>query len=236
MDKDEIYQTLLDGLGRYLDNPLIRAVHRTVRRYPVPALAYAFNKNQMASKGWLVRELLLANGPDLGIVHIMGGWYGVLAALLLHDRRFTIQHIISMDIDPDCIEPAMLLNEPHVHSGKFSTLTCDVTQLNYTQLNHTGNSIGNTIGDADPGKGHEIPDVVINTSCEHLQHFSTWLQAMPSQALLVLQSNDYFSCDEHVNCVPSLQAFEQQAGLGSVLYAGELPRKRYTRYMLIGRR
>jgi len=217
MDKDEIYQTLLDGLGRYLDQPLIRAVHRTVRRYPVPALAYAFNKNQMASKAWLVRELLAANGPDLGIVHIMGGWYGVLAALLLTDRRFTARHITSFDIDPGCIEPARLLNDPYVQTGQFAAVTRDVTQLNYAE-------------------GLQIPDIVINTSCEHLQDFSTWLQAMPSQALLVLQSNNYFSCDEHVNCVVNLQAFERQARLATVFYTGELERKRYTRFMLIGRR
>jgi len=216
MDKDEIYQTLLDGLGRYLDQPLIRAVHRTVRRYPVPALAYAFNKNQMASKAWLVRELLATNGPNLGIVHIMGGWYGVLAALLLNDDRFIAEMITSFDIDPDCIEPALLLNQPHVHSGQFVAETRDVTQLSYSE-------------------GQSVPNVVINTSCEHLQDFSSWLHAMPSQVLLVLQSNNYFSCDEHINCVPNLPAFVQQAGLDTVLYAGELERKRYTRYMLIGR-
>jgi len=221
MDKDEIYQTLLDGLGRYLDNPLIQAVHRTVRRYPVPALAYAFNKNQMASKGWLVNKLLEVNGPSLGRVHIMGGWYGVLSALLLNDSRFDIDHITSFDIDPDCVAPAMLLNEPHARSNRFEALTRDVTTLQYAQ-NEANEKLA-------------LPDLIINTSCEHLQDFSRWLRAMPAQALLVLQSNDYFGCDEHVNCVSSLQAFTQQANLGAVLYAGELARKRYTRFMLIGR-
>ncbi len=217
MDKDEIYQTLLDGLGRYLDNPLIRAVHRTVRCYPVPALAYAFNKNQMASKAWLVKELLTVNGSDLGIVHIMGGWYGVLSVLLLNDPRFSVRQITSFDIDPDCIEPAQLLNQIHVQTGQFAAVTQDVTQLNYTGALQT-------------------PNIVINTSCEHLCDFSTWLQAMPTQTLLVLQSNDYFSCDEHVNCATDLAAFKSQADLGSVLYAGKLERKRYNRFMLIGRR
>jgi len=110
-----------------------------------------------------------------------------------------------------------LLNQIHVQTGQFAAVTQDVTQLNYTGALQT-------------------PNIVINTSCEHLGDFSTWLQAMPAQTLLVLQSNDYFSCDEHVNCVADLQAFKSQADLGSVLYAGKLERKRYNRFMLIGRR
>ena len=53
---------------------------------------------------------------------------------------------------------------------------------------------------------------------------------------MVLQSNDYFSCDEHVNCVTTLQAFEQQAPLSETLFSGQLKLKKYTRFMQIGRR
>jgi hypothetical protein len=38
-----------------------------------------------------------------------------------------------------------------------------------------------------------------------------------------------------VNCAPDLPAFQAQAPMAEPLYAGTLPRKRYTRFMLIGR-
>jgi hypothetical protein len=36
--------------------------------------------------------------------------------------------------------------------------------------------------------------------------------------------------------MPSLEAFAEQAALGEVEFAGALPMKNYTRFMLIGRR
>jgi hypothetical protein len=52
----------------------------------------------------------------------------------------------------------------------------------------------------------------------------------------VLQSNDYFACREHVNCVADLAAFRLQAPLAQTLFAGEREMRRYTRFMLIGRK
>jgi len=52
----------------------------------------------------------------------------------------------------------------------------------------------------------------------------------------VLQSNDYFACAEHVNCVSDLAEFRVRAPLSDVLFAGERRMRRYTRFMLIGRK
>jgi hypothetical protein len=80
------------------------------------------------------------------------------------------------------------------------------------------------------------PDLIVNTSCEHLADFGGWFARVPAGQLVALQSNDYYAIAEHVNCVPDLAAFRAQAPLGEVLYAGEQPRKRYRRFMLIGRK
>jgi hypothetical protein len=79
-------------------------------------------------------------------------------------------------------------------------------------------------------------DLVINTSCEHLAAFDSWYAAVPAGQLLVLQSNDYYAVAEHVNCVPDLAAFQAQAPLAEVLFAGTHRMRRYTRFMLIGRK
>jgi len=59
---------------------------------------------------------------------------------------------------------------------------------------------------------------------------------VPAGQLIVLQSNDYYACREHVNCVPDLGAFQAQAPMTLVLFAGARPLRRYVRFMLIGRK
>ncbi|HET6803602.1 MAG TPA: class I SAM-dependent methyltransferase, partial [Casimicrobiaceae bacterium] len=82
----------------------------------------------------------------------------------------------------------------------------------------------------------DVADLVVNTSCEHLPDFPRWYARVPAGQLVVLQSNDYFACTEHVNSVRDLAAFEAQAPLSDVLFAGERKLRRYTRFMLIGRK
>ena len=79
------------------------------------------------------------------------------------------------------------------------------------------------------------PDLIVNTSCEHVGDVRGWLDRLPAGTAVLLQSNDYFAEPEHVNCMTSLSAFEAAARLKNVLYAGELTLKKYTRFMLIGR-
>ena len=51
---------------------------------------------------------------------------------------------------------------------------------------------------------------------------------------MILQSNDFFDVEEHINCVSSLTEFNEQTPMTTVLYQGELPLEKYTRYMRIG--
>ena len=61
-----------------------------------------------------------------------------------------------------------------------------------------------------------------------------WLALLPRGARVMLQSNDYFSEPTHINCVPSLEAFIEQARLSTLDFSGSLKMKKYTRFMLIG--
>jgi len=51
---------------------------------------------------------------------------------------------------------------------------------------------------------------------------------------LVVQSNNNYEHEEHINCVSSLEEFAEQTPMSIVLYAGELKLKNYTRFMRIG--
>ena len=216
--KDEFYRDIIEGLAIHSGSALQRDVLATISRHDEPDIGAALNKNQIASKMWLADSLFGAMGAGLGDVTILGGWFGVLGAVLLHDPRFTIGKVISIDIDPRCAAIAEALNATHVRAGRFAARTADMLEIDY----------------APPGAPAD--DLVINTSCEHLAAFGRWYDRIPPGKRLVLQSNDYFACEQHVNCVPDLAAFQAQAPMHRVLFAGERRMRRYVRFMLIGRK
>ena len=205
---------ILRGLAAYTGSELTAALARTVIAHPRHKLSEAFGHRQIACKMWLRDELFKALGPKPGTIWITGGWYGVQAAILLDDARFEIDTITSCDLDPECAAVATTLNEQAAAHGRFTALTADMFTLDYRA---------------------GAPGLIINTSCEHIANLPAWLALLPSGTHVVLQSNDYFSEPEHCNCVPDLAAFKAQCNLSQTLFAGRLPTKNYTRFMLIGR-
>jgi hypothetical protein len=216
-DAEDRYRDILAGLATYFASPFVADVLATVSRFGEPDLGAALNANQMASKLWLADALAGAGGGRYGTVTVVGGWFGVLGAILLADRRLTIDRVISVDVDPRCAPVARSLNASH--GERFACVTADMLDLAYES----------------PQSG-AVPDLVVNTSCEHLPDFAAWYRRIPQGQLLALQSNDYFAIDEHVNCVRDLAAFRAQAPLSPLLFAGSRPHKKYTRFMLLGRK
>lgn len=184
-------------------------------------LHYAFNKNQIASKVWLLDRLAAVTPGRFETVYVLGGWYGALAALLLNDARFRVERVISIDIDPACAVVAQQINQHHAAAGRFEAVTADAAAVAYR-------SRGETDDLAD--------DLIVNTSCEHMPSDGRWFARVPQGSLLALQTNDYFACQEHINCVPDLPAFKAQVPLSEVYDEGALARRHYTRFMLIGRK
>ena len=212
---DEFYRDILAGLAVYEDSAFLRDILTTLSRHQEPGIAVALNRNQMASKRWLVDTLYATWGGRHANVVVLGGWIGALPALLLHDRRFEIDRIVSVDIDPRCAELARSLNATHVERGRFDARTADMRDIDYAA---------------------QKADLLINTSCEHVGDFDRWYARIPDGQRLVLQSNDYVAVREHVNCVPDVAAFRAQAPMRDVAFSGERALRRYTRFMLIGRK
>jgi len=209
---------ILRGMAALTDRAIVADFAHAVGKFPRADLAIALNHKQIGSKLWLrdrlVETLGDAAGGKLGDVLILGGWHGVLAAILLDDARLDIAHVTSLDLDPGCEEVARAINRRAVAARRFSAATGDMFAFDYASAR---------------------ADLVINTSCEHLADVAAWVALLPKGQRVVLQSNDYFREPDHVSCVESLAAFQAQARLAETLFAGQWPTKNYTRFMQIGR-
>ena len=193
----------------------------------------ALSEGQLNSKLWLLDRI---KGIDLGTVFICAGWYGVLATLMFEDENIYVDKIRSFDIDDSCWKIAEDLNEPwKADNWVFKASTLDIIGLfNYW---YSEDGLYHYFTTNIKGKRvhiKEMPNTIINTSCEHIENFTKWFNAIPTGKLVALQSNNYFEIEDHVNCVNSLDEFKQQAPLSNIIYEGELELEKYTRYMLIG--
>lgn len=203
---------LTRGIAVYSGSRLVAGLAKVISRHPEADIATAFNRKQVACKKWARDKLLECAGGSFASVWIVGGWYGIFAAMLRDDPRFEIAAIESIDIDPAVAPIARTLLAGM--AGRFTAVTCDMYALDYAG-----------------GR----PGLVVNTSCEHIPDLRRWLALLPPGTGVLLQSNDYFAEPSHVNCMPSLAAFAKAAGLAETSFSGELAMTNYTRFMLIGR-
>ena len=173
----------------------------------------AFSNGQIDSKLWLCREL-----ENLGwtsdLTHIYGGWYGILAFLLLSREKFKVGRIESFDVDPTCKEYADAINENWVvNNGIFSSYTLDCNQ-----------------------EVPNIADLIINTSTEHFEGMA-WFNEIPRGTRIILQGNN-MPHDDHFICSNNLQEFVNRYKLQTIIYQGSLDFNytswNFSRYMVIG--
>jgi len=189
-----------------------------------------FSRGQLQSKLWLVKELKKLK-VDLGTVYLCAGWYATLATMLF-ESGMKVDKIRSFDIDPSCVDIAETFNKPwFVDNWRFKAVTKDIMHITYDEhwwesWSNANNRMSKPILD--------IPDTIINTSCEHIPNFAEWYAKIPDGKLVVLQSNNYFEIDEHVNCVNDIYEFKTMAPMTTLLYRGEIELSKYTRFMLIG--
>ena len=168
-------------------------------------------------------------GIDLGTVFICAGWYGILATMLFEDENIYVDKIRSFDLDDSCWKIAEDFNRPWTKDNwKFKASTLDITTMQFPTKHKTYRANGTSL------ILDEMPDTIINTSCEHIEHFTRWFTAIPKNKLVALQTNNYFDLPEHVNCVKDINQFKQQAPLSNIIYEGKLELEKYIRYMLIG--
>jgi len=156
-------------------------------------------------KQWLVDELSeFLYNED---VHIAAGWLGLTGYLLR--KEFPDIKITSSDIDPGC----KIMGKFLFDNIEFKTLD---TVLDI-----------NLIKDCQ---------VYINTSIEHIkqEYINQIFNNLRKGTIFAIQSNNYYSVADHINCSDSLDDFKSKTIYSEILYSGKIQFKNYDRYMIIG--
>ena len=194
---------------------------------------YAFSEDQLLSKIWIVQILKDLKMTNLNNVMILGGWFGMLGSILLASEEIKVTKIRSFDLDEKLERIADLFNVHHVADAwKFKAAQGDWNHLNFDVTEYRTHRFA----DNSPVDCKDKFDTIINTCCEHSDNLEKWLCKVPSDRLLVLQSNSSPDYEGHVNSCPRLEDFIQKASLTRTLFAGVLSTPRYNRWMLIGYR
>lgn len=76
-------------------------------------------------------------------------------------------------------------------------------------------------------------DLYVNTSCEHMS--DSWIQRLPSNALVLAQSTDYQHPD-HINTVQSIEEFAARFPRFKILASMETPLEIYRRFTILAAR
>ena len=216
-------------LERYTNTQFIKAF-KDLFRNNVNFDKDCFSRGQLQSKMWLVDELKHLD-KDLGTVFLCAGWYGTLATMIF-ESEMDVDCIRSFDIDDTCVDIAEIFNKPWFVDGwKYKSITQDIKEINYfghewQMWSNKNNRMSNPISDT--------PDTIINTSCEHIPNFAEWYDKIPYGKLVVLQCNNFYEIEEHVNCVESVEHFKKIAPCKEYLYTGTLELEKYNRFMIIG--
>ncbi len=184
----------------------------------------AWSDGQIGSKLWLCRavENFLADKQEFGLtIWIYGSWYGSLAFLLLSRERLNIKKICCFDLD----RKANRIAEKILDHWKFQNVEIRIYEQDCL--------------DISPSSRHYIdakPDIIINTSCEHMINYNWWHHIPPGLAF-ALQTTD-MPHPTHINLEESLPQLQEKLG-GHPLFQAEekifsYPNLRFKRFMVIG--
>tara|TARA_B100001175_G_scaffold315939_1_gene328645 strand:+ start:4335 stop:5381 length:1047 start_codon:yes stop_codon:yes gene_type:complete len=225
------HRKVLQYVAHCIDNDYIRKMSSWSIKWQYRAnLNEHFSRGQMKSKCWMVKQLNeIFPNTYLGTVAHYGGWYATVAKNLF--EQFKIRKYYNLELDPDCIEISDDFNyTQYQNKWQFKSVQKNVSEIKYKDDNSFDIQIKNQ-------QGHFVsanvkPDLIINTSCEHMNE--DWFKNLPDGQLLCLQTNDYFSNEQHINCVHGIEEAKAKYPMKEVLYEGEIDTHLYNRFMLIG--
>ena len=235
------HRKVLQYISHCIDDEYIRMISRWSIKFGSKALLNDhFSRGQMLSKLWMVdklKDLFPANSIPT-IAHY-GGWYATVAQHLF--QHYEIKNYYNIEKDVKCVGISEAFNdEQRNNNWQFKGVGVDVNDI-YWKYRKTGE-------DVKPGDEYFIagvqnaqleyieievtPDLIINTSCEHMDN--QWFENIPKGKTICLQTNDYFSNEQHIHCCRDLNDAIAKYPMSKTIYTGELETAEYNRFMIIG--
>lgn len=211
--------------------PLFSSLWTSIETFPEAEWKTALSYGQLRSKEWLIEKAHETfKDRTFSTAFVIGGWYGVLPALWKQHAACPVKKFRSIDRDESCRNIAETINKKWViDDWQFKATTADALTVNY---HHPELVVVKSSGETEILR--DVPNLIINTCCEHFADLKAWLERVPEGVPLILQSNNLRDDSQHVGCHFSLDEFKAACGLSTVLFAQELPLDRYSRYMIMG--
>ena len=207
-----------------------KMIEWALNKYPDCDIFGSLSPNQISSKIWLIENLTkICNKFDTinHKIEIVGSWYGYPLIEYLKNN-ISIEKIECWDIDKE----ARMIAKKYIEI--FNNDNTFVYSKNYWHHLRTASEA----------------TILINTSSEHMvesfyQVTGKWDVFYHKKPIIVIQSNNMYHIDEHINCVDSEEELIDKHKIREVLYSGsqniiewhdeKIEETKYKRFMIIGR-
>ena len=218
------------------NNEFLKSLHKYGRTTDdLSVLIDLLSKSQVQSKIWLVTELAKIK-KDYDNVVILAGWYG---QLVKYFTDISFNKIKNIELDPyACLISDTIINLNLIQDYKVKAVHANINELILTKKGYEFQIENFKNKEQQHYNERFLPNLIINTSAEHMTE--EWFNAIrfkeiESDPIVVIQSNNLFEIDDHVNCVYSIDHMKKKYPMREILYEGELQLQGYKRIMLIGR-
>ena len=178
-----------------------------------PDLLDSFSPNQFKSKENLINHIKKLNilNSESEIV-IFGCWYGSILIPAFYNE---VKRITAIDIDDNVIGIAK--NRIFKNYDKIDFIVNDAFVW------------------ANKSSRIKSTNLIINTSCEHMQPMKTLPILNTINSYFAFQSNNMFDIKTHINCVNNIEEFKKQLpSKAKILIEDQIEEDRGIRFTLIG--
>jgi 2-polyprenyl-3-methyl-5-hydroxy-6-metoxy-1,4-benzoquinol methylase len=178
-----------------------------------PDLLDSFSPNQFKSKENLINHIKKLNilNSESEIV-IFGCWYGSILIPAFYNE---VKRITAIDIDDNVIGIAK--NRIFKNYDKIDFIVNDAFVW------------------ANKSSRIKSTNLIINTSCEHMQPMKNLPILNNINSYFAFQSNNMFDIETHINCVNNIEEFKKQLPhKAKILIEDQIEEDRGIRYTLIG--
>lgn len=225
----------ISNLRKFAPNPALDKLQSFYWSGRDPKLVQdLFSRGQVQSKIWLVTELAkIANTFDK--ILLLGGWFGQLSLYL---NNIVFNKLYNIDSDRDACEICdYIFNlEDMGMDWRVKAICADIDAVTVYSTGYVLDAEIFKSGKIVPTK--YLPDLIINSSAEHMS--TKWFnnlryKQLTTDPLVVIQSNNMFDVQGHINCVHSISHMKKIYPMKEVLFEGELELQGFKRFMLIGK-